>query len=398
MDSFTEFEIVDSLIRRVFRIQDITSGTSQQGYIRRFRGSLIGDSQQAYDSLSESLKPHHLTPLFRKEDGQHVILLVPQAPAVKMPDSRINLLMFILTVISVIASGGLYAAQSALPTDPWQLTVFLVKTGWPFAVSLMAILGTHELAHYFAGRAHGVKVTLPFFIPLPMTMLGTMGAFISMRSTPKNKRELLDIGVAGPLAGFIVALIVLWIGLGQSTLNQIPATVSEASGYMFEGNSLLYLLFKYLHFGKLLPEPATTGGLPLIVFWLKYFFTGRPFPLGSLDVTISPVAWAGWVGLLVTSLNLIPAGQLDGGHIFQILFGQKTARRILPFIAGVLVLLGIAWSGWWLWVVIVLFLGRRYAEPLDQITELDPKRKVLGYLAMFILLITFIPIPFTVIY
>ena len=143
----------------------------------------------------------------------------------------------------------------------------------------------------------------------------------------------------------------------------------------------------------LLPQPASLAGQSLGLYWLRYFFTGQPSPLGSLDVTISPVAWAGWVGLLVTSLNLIPAGQLDGGHIFHLLFGQKNARKVLPVILIVLAALGFVWSGWWFWAVLVFLVGRNYAEPLDQITELDGKRIALGVIALIVFIITFSPIP-----
>jgi membrane-associated protease RseP (regulator of RpoE activity) len=164
-----------------------------------------------------------------------------------------------------------------------------------------------------------------------------------------------------------------------------------------EGNSLIYLLLKYLQFGELLPQPAVYGDGGPLWYWLRYFFTARPTPYGALDVMIHPVAWAGWVGLLVTSLNLIPAGQLDGGHIFHLLFGTKWSRRILPVILLVLVGLGFFWSGWWLWAGLVFFFGRRYAEPLDQITPLDGKRKALGIIALIIFILTFTPVPLTII-
>ena len=349
MDTFEQYEVIDALIRRIFRIDDITSGTMQQGYLRRYRGHLIEeDSIKAYDQITEQLKPYALTPLFRKEDNSQLILLVSSAPEPKPARTWINLLMFVLTVISVLVSGGLYSSTTALPSDPWQAALTLAKNGWPFAVSLIAILGIHELGHYFAGRAHGVKVTLPFFIPLPLSQLGTMGAFISMQSAPKNKRALMDIGAAGPLSGFVASLIVLWIGLSNSVVNTIPLTIPQGQALQMEGNSLIYLLFKFLRFGLWLPQPQNLTGMPLFLHWLRYFFTGTPSPLGSLDVTISPVAWAGWVGLLVTSLNLIPAGQLDGGHIFHLLFGQKNAKKVLPVILVVLAVLGFVWSGWWL--------------------------------------------------
>ncbi len=241
MDLFDQYEIIDAQVRRIFRIDDTTLGSERQGYLRRYRGHLISpDSIQAYDALTAALVPYHLTPLFRKEKDQHIILLVPEAPEPKPARNWINLLLFILTVISVLVSGGLSNTQSALPADPIQATWLLIQNGWPFAVSLLAILGIHEFGHYFAGRAHGVKVTLPFFIPMPMSQLGTMGAFISMKSAPKNKRVLMDIGVAGPLAGFVASLVVLWIGLSQSVVARIPAVIPQGQALQMEGNSLIY--------------------------------------------------------------------------------------------------------------------------------------------------------------
>jgi Zn-dependent protease len=395
MDIIDQPELIDTLVKRVFRIDDITAGTMQQGFLRRYRGHLlVDDSVQAYDQLTEVLKPYHLTPLFRKEGNNQLVLLIPELPSPRPARNWLYLLMFVLTVISVLVSGGIYTSTVALPSDPLHWALAVLETGWPFAVSLIAILGIHELGHYFAGRAHGVKVTLPFFIPIPLSPLGTMGAFISMQSPPKNKQVLMDIGAAGPLAGFITSLVVLWIGLSNSVLGKIPLTIPTGQALQMEGNSLIYLLMKYLRFSILLPQPANLAGSALWLHWVRYFFTGTPSPLGSLDVTISPVAWAGWVGLLVTSLNLIPAGQLDGGHIFHMLFGQKTARKVLPLILIVLVVLGFGWSGWWLWAFLVFLFGRSYAEPLDQITELDGKRRLLGIIALIVFIITFSPIPF----
>jgi Predicted membrane-associated Zn-dependent proteases 1 len=399
MDAYDQFEVIDAQIRQVFRVDDTTAGTMQQGFIRRYRGHLLtDDSIGAYDRLTDALKPFHFTPLFRKDENTQLILLIPEIPEPKPARNWINLLAFVLTVLSVIVSGAYYSSNTTFPTDPWQWIIAVLKAGWPFAVSLIAILGIHEMGHYIASRAHGVKATLPLFIPLPMTQLGTLGAFISMRSVPKNKRVLMDIGAAGPIAGFVASLVVLWIGLSQSSLATLPLAFPAGQGVQMEGNSLVYLLMKYLHFGLLLPQPTgNLTGTALLLHWLRYFFTGTPSPLGSLDVTISPVAWAGWVGLLVTSLNLIPAGQLDGGHVFHLLFGQKNAKKVLPVILIALVALGFAWSGWWLWAVLVFLFGRVYAEPLDQITELDGKRRLIGILALIIFIITFSPIPLAII-
>jgi membrane-associated protease RseP (regulator of RpoE activity) len=304
----------------------------------------------------------------------------------------VNILLFALTVLSVLFAGELYSYNGPVPTDTlgmiWAVTTHL-WVGWPFAVSLLAILLAHEFGHYFVGRAHGAAVTLPYFIPLPFSPIGTMGAFIQMKSIPKNKRGLFDLAVAGPLAGLVVAIPVLLLGLSQSSLGIVTA----AQGGGAEGNSLLYLLAKFVVFGKLLPAPVNLSGLPLLYHWISYFSIGKPSPVGSTDVFINQVAWAGWVGLLVTFLNLIPAGQLDGGHIIYAIFGKRV-NRILPVILVITVLLGFLWSGWWLWAFLIFLLGRSHAEPLDQITQLDPRRKALAVLILVIFLLVLAPIPF----
>ncbi len=398
-DQIYQQEVIDALVRRIFSIQDVTLGTLQQGFVFRYRGRLVAeDSAQSYSQLADLLKPHHLTPLFRIEDGQQVIVLVKALPAPTGGKPMLNLVMFLLTVVSVLFAGGYFNQTEALPSDPAQAILFLLTKGWPFAVSMLAILAVHEFGHYFAGRAHHAKVSLPFFIPMPFSSLGTMGAFINMKEPPRNKCVLMDIAVAGPIAGYLVSLVVIWIGLSLSHLDTIPLTFPQGQGLQIEGNSLTYLVMKWLYFGKLLPQPADYGNAGALLYWLKYFFTARPFPLGGTDVIIHQVAWAGWAGLLVTSLNLIPAGQLDGGHIFHLLFGTKDSRRIYPFLVAILIGLGFLWSGWWLWAALIFFFGRVYAEPLDQITPLDKKRKVLGILALVIFVLTFIPVPLSVVF
>lgn len=397
MDTPLDTSVIDNLVRRIFVFEDVTLGTAQQNFLVRYRGRLIStDSAAAYDQLAESLSPLGLTPLFRVEDGQQVILVERSAPAPKIGSPVLNLVMFILTVISVLVSYGLSSVES-LPSNPIQAVLLILQTSWPFALSFLAILAIHEFGHYFAGRAHGAKVTLPFFIPMPFTFFGTLGAFINMKESPKNRCVLMDIAVSGPLAGYAASLVVIFIGLTLSNLDRIPMVLSSGQGFMIEGNSLTYLAAKYLRFGMLLPQPVSYDPDSPLLYWLKYFFTGKPFPLGGLDVIIHPVLWAGWAGLLITSLNLIPAGQLDGGHIFYLLFGKKGAKKVLPFIILILAGMGFLWSGWWLWAGLIFLLGRVYAEPRDQITELDTPRKVLGVITFIVFLITFSPVPITTI-
>jgi len=265
-----------------------------------------------------------------------------------------------------------------------------LPSGIPFAISLLAILGAHEFGHYLAGRYHHTHVTLPYFLPFPLSPFGTLGAFIQLKEPPRNKRILLDIGIAGPLAGLVVALPVLLYGLSLSKVE--PIHLAPGEGFMLEGNSLLYLFSKFLVFGQLLPAPSSYGNLPPLLYWIRYFFTSQPLPLGGMDVMIHLIAWAGWAGLLVTAINLIPAGQLDGGHLMYVLLGKRV-RSLWPFILGILVLLGFVWSGWWLWAGLIFFLGRIYAEPLDQITQLDPKRKAIAVLGIILFFLVFTPVP-----
>ena len=387
---------LNELVEQYFTIDEITYGDTKQPFVVRYRGRLKdGDSQATHEQLSQVMQNQKLWVMMRKEEGEINLYLVPEITPKKALKPHLNLILFILTLLSVLFTGGLYGYEGELSQNTWQMIWELIKNGWPFAVTLLAILGAHEFGHYFAGRKHGVQVTLPYFIPFPLSLFGTMGAFINMRSLPKNKRALFDLAITGPLSGFVMSIIALVIGLNLSEVSQLPLAAAETTTLQMEGNSLIYLLLKYLTFGKLLPQPANLSGLNLWVYWVRFFFTGEPFPWGAMDVMLHPVAWAGWAGLFVTAINLIPAGQLDGGHIFQTLFGEKTAKRAFPFIIAALVIMGFFSNVWWMWAALLFLVGRRYAQPLDQITELDKKRRILGYLALAIFVLTFIPVPIT---
>ena len=388
-------EVLNSFVARVFRIEDVTLGEPARGLIARYRGQLISeDTVAAYDQLADSLKQYDITPLFRMDKGQQVIYLTPRRPDPKPARVSVNVILFILTVLSVMLVGGTQP-EGAVPSDLAGQLLFYLKgllSGWPYAVSLMSILLAHEFGHYLMSRHHGTRATLPYFIPLPLPPLGTMGAAIVMQGTPKNKRVLFDIGVAGPIAGMVVAIPILFLGLSMSHLD----VVKPVGGMVeMEGNSILYLLAKFITFGKLLPMPASFGGVSQTAYWIRYFFTGHPIPIGATDVFIHPVAFAGWAGLLVTSLNLIPAGTLDGGHVVYSWFGDKAARAF-PFILLALLALGLFWTGWWIWAILLLWLGRVHAEPLDQITPLDAPRLAIAVLTILIFLLTFSPVPFAV--
>jgi Zn-dependent protease len=382
-----------SLVARVMRIEATTWGSQKERYLLKYRGQLLLESDIAYDQLAEALKPHQITPMFRIEDEQPTIILLDGVIEPKPSNPWVNLVLFVLTVVSVLLAGTLYSYQGPVSEDSGSMIRQIFSnlwTGWPFAVSLLAILLAHEFGHYLAARYHRSAVTLPYFIPFPLSILGTMGAFIQLKSPPKNRNTLLDIGAAGPYAGLIVAIPVLIYGLATSDLHVLPSVLTQGQG--FEGNSIFYLLTKFAVFGEWLPKPESYQGIAPLFYWLRYFFTGSPLPHGGLDVTLNQVAWAGWAGLLVTALNLIPAGQLDGGHMLYVLVGDKS-RKLLPVILIALVLLGFVWPSWWLWVLILLFLGRYHAEPLDQITPLDPRRRAVAAFGLVLFVLLFMPVP-----
>lgn len=394
-------EQLTPIVSRFLNIEDVTTGDSKQTYIARFRGRLRIDSQTAYDQIAALLRPLEITPLFRNENDQHVIYLVQGVVRPKPSKTWVNAALMVFTILSVVWTGLWYTLGNnnpeALPSDFASLLPIILKSlggGVAFAASLLGILLAHEFGHYLVGRFHKTNVTLPYFLPLPfpLSLLGTLGAFIQMKEVPKNRRILLDIGIAGPLAGLVVTVPVLILGLSLSSLSSLPASLSEVQGLQLEGNSILYLGLKYLVFGKWLPQPENYAGISPLLYWLRYFFTGRPFPVGGQDVLLHPVAWAGWAGLLVTALNLIPAGQLDGGHLMYVLLGKR-APMILPFILTSLAVLGIFWPGWWLWALLIFFLGRTHAEPLDQITPLNPPRIALAVLGFVVFILVFSPVP-----
>ncbi len=236
-----------------------------------------------------------------------------------------------------------------------------------YAAVLMTILVGHELGHYLTCRRYGIQATLPYFIPAP-TLLGTLGAFIRIKSPISFKRQLFDIGANGPFVGFLLALPALVIGLA----------FSRVSTFVPVGDTI-------------------TFGEPLLFKLLSTLFFGRT-PEGSVLV-LHPVGFAGWVGILVTSFNLIPFGQLDGGHVAYALLGGR-ARLVSKGVVVLFVVMGVFfWAGWFLWAAVILFfefkskLRLKHPPVLDEGTPLDPKRRFLSVLIILIFILSFIPDP-----
>lgn len=404
-----EVEILTSYVSRIFRVDDVTTSDPRE-WIARYRGHLLNeDSVVAYDQLADAIKTYGVTPLFREEDGGQVIYLI-QTPLHPKPIARIyvNVVLFILTIISMLLM-GVDIPRESLPADgsfPLSLAFLNILSGWPFALSMMGILFAHEMGHYIACKIYNVPATLPFFLPAPfISPLGTLGAFIMMRGVPKNKRILFDVGVAGPIAGLVIAIPVLFIGLSLSELGPIGPAAPGTSG-LLEGNSIFYLFAKFAVFGELLPKPVSFGNLSQTVYWIRYFLSGQPIPFNGLDVQLHSVALAGWAGLLVTALNLVPVGTLDGGHVAYGLFGEK-AKKIFPVAIGVLIVLMLLPAlftlsldslnlSWLIWIMLLFWLGNVRSQPLDDITELDPTRRMIGYSMLVVFILLFTPIPMVV--
>lgn len=270
--------------------------------------------------------------------------------------------LFVLTLITTTIAGALQNGVNPL-TDPWAVT-----SGLPFSVTLMTILLVHEMGHYLMSRYHGVRASLPFFLPAPPFpfIIGTFGAFIRMESPPRDRRSLFDVGAAGPLAGLVLAIPAVIIGLRLSTVS---------------------------------PEETSGGGISLGSSLLLSFLSEITLGLQPDDANIAlhPIGFAGWVGLLVTMMNLLPVGQLDGGHVVYAMFGPK--HIWISRLAVVTILsLGLfrLWDGWLIWGILLLFMGARHPAPMDPYTPLDFKRRLVAWFTLATLVVTFIPVPFSI--
>lgn len=372
-------EALRATLDGLFSLTDTTIDHPALGQVR-FRGYFICDPAECYDELRRRFEQVGYTPLIRPAEPGVMVLAIPTVFDPPRSNWLINLVLFIATVASTLYVGAVNE-PGFTGTELW--------LGWPFSLSMLLILGAHELGHYFAARYHKVPVTLPYFIPLPYPpLIGTMGAFIRLKAPIKNRRALLDIGAAGPLAGMVFAVPILIIGLLTSPIGPQPP-----GGYYLEGNSILYLLAKFTVFGECLPSQA------LVCDLLGQVGLSGDAVRGAVDVSLNQVAWAGWVGLFVTGLNLIPVGQLDGGHISYVLFGERARRFFWPAI-GTLLLLGLltGTSTWWLWIILLFFFGRLHAQPLDDVTSLDPRRRAIAIFTLLLFFLVFVPVPLQIVW
>ena len=286
--------------------------------------------------------------------------LAPPRPVPPRTVPRIHIVLFGATLLTTTLAGTFQAGGNPL-SDPFALVL-----GLPFALTLLLILLSHEMGHYLLARIHGVWASLPYFIPGPPFFVGTFGAFIRMKSAPANRSALFDIGAAGPWAGVVFAIPAVIIGLALSEVK--PLGPPSASGIIL-GDSLLFSALITLVL-DVTPD--------------------------EVRVILHPIALAGWFGLFVTFLNLLPVGQLDGGHVVYSLFGPLHRWIARAFLLVILVLGFQGWNGWFVWVVLLAILGIDHPPTDDPVLPLDRKRTIYGWCTVGLFVLTFTPVPITI--
>ena len=273
----------------------------------------------------------------------------------------LHFLLFAATLVTTSLAGAFQRG-----VDPFSDPQAILQ-GLPFAVTLMSILLFHEMGHYLLARRHGVQATLPYFIPGPPLFVGTFGAFIRLKSSPANRRALFDVGAAGPWAGAVLAVPAVMIGLSLSEVRPL--------------------------------NPFTEGGIVLGDSVLFSVLTRLILQVSADDATIilHPIALAGWFGLFVTFLNLLPVGQLDGGHVAYSLFGRSHRWISRLSLVGILLLGFQGWEGWFFWVVLLFLLGVDHPPTLDLASPLDPRRRLYAWGTVGLFVLTFIPVPISMV-
>lgn len=298
------------------------------------------------------------------------------APAPARPERRLYgraVLLFALTFLTTLTLSPVMVLMSRTATnlDPfltpstiaavWR-TPELLRIGLAFAIPALCILFCHEMGHYIACRIYRIPCTPPFFLPVPINF-GTFGAFIRIKAPIYSKRQLFDVGVAGPIAGFVALVPFLLYGVAHS--QPVPESTAHGMTLLVIGKSLALELATRLFHGPLAP---------------------------GMTLNLHPTALAAWLGLFATALNLLPLGQLDGGHILYAVLGRGQRRIALPLWLG-LALLGYYWPGWLLWCVIVLVIGLYHPPVYDESEPLDGKRRALALVALLLFVLCFMPVP-----
>ena len=335
---------------------------------------------------ANTLGTQRIFPMLREAGNDLILVILPQ-PSLDYFQSNINLYLLIATIFTTTWAGSMwwasYSGSNVLEQSWWWLRILVTPDVFfmgflTFSLPLMAILGAHEMGHYYYAKKHNLDASLPFFLPMPPMIFpfGTMGAFISIREPIPNRKALLDVGASGPIAGLLVAVPVTLLGFWLTEKNAAPVPIDSGDS-LFLGSSFF--------------------------FDLLYSF-GDSFYPSSGDYLSHPVVLAGWTGFFVTALNLMPAGQLDGGHIARSILGPK-ANTISYTVIFLLILMtfygipgyGPPYSGWAVYAILIYFLGTSHPPPSEEISNLGNTRLGVGIITGLILLTTFTPSPiFTV--
>jgi membrane-associated protease RseP (regulator of RpoE activity) len=341
------------------------------------RGKLRSNPEQAYETITDNIKQlfgDRFFIIFQESfTGKPFFALVPNPQAQQPRTSKrelaqeiqLSIILLLLTLFTTTWSG----IEITGIADKIQSNPELIRQGLLYSLPLLVILGIHELGHYFTAKYYQIKATLPLFFPVPF-FLGTFGAFIQMRSPVPHRKALFDVSIAGPLAGLIVTIPIICFGLHQSLV--VPLPVPEKAG-----------IFNFDSFNP---------RFSLLVTLLSKLSLGSQFT-SNMAIDLHPVAVAGYIGILVTALNLMPVGQLDGGHIVHAMFGQKAAAGIGQIARILMLLLGFARQELLLWALLLLFMPISDEPALNDVSELDNRRDFWGLVGLIILASILIPVP-----
>jgi membrane-associated protease RseP (regulator of RpoE activity) len=346
------------------------TGHKAVGDVFQFEGHLRGPAEKIFPQIESAFADGPLTPLLLEGDHHDVRVLV--MPKEKLgeragrkedrPNWALHLGLFLATIATTTWAGALHDGVNLLQ-EPGRFAV-----GLPYSLGLLLILGAHEMGHYLTARLHGIRVTPPYFIPVPFS-LGTFGAFIKIKSLTPDRRALFDVAVAGPLAGLVFAIPALLIGLRYSTVLPDGAPLNPSLTGVSAGSSLLLAVLAKLSLGASMVE--------------------------GHHIELHPLAFAGWLGLLVTALNLVPIGQLDGGHISHAMFGLRASSGLSKVaLVGLFALALFVWPGLMFWAFIVFFIAGTHDSPAaNDVTALDGPRQAVGYFTFLLLLLIIVPVP-----
>ncbi len=354
-DITADVELVRSMVAKYFSIYDVKVSYESVKMLVRPDETML---ESNFESLRQDMKAKGFVPIISYSGGEHAVTVM-RLPQGKKRNLWINRSLLVITFLTTTLAGMLL--WSDYSGSPEFLTVDNILNGAVFfAIPLMAILGIHELSHYFMSKRHKVDASLPYFIP-SIPPFGTFGAFISMRDPMPSRRALVDIGIAGPLGGLAVTIPVALVGLFLT-----------ANGHAVEGT-------------------IGQAGAMYVVIQPLYQLLSLLVPMAD-NMALHPTAFAAWVGFLVTAINLLPVGQLDGGHVARGLLGDKAKYLgYATFIA--LILVAMLYDGWFLFALLVFFLGLNHPAPLNDISKLPKRTLALGTAGLLLLTVTFVPQP-----